>query len=182
MKTTLEYWVSLRGRTRVRIKGQNLNFYLETHANSINICFMWLRHLIRVLVNCADVWMTLKVQRFMKISKSYPACVGTPEVTSQPKIAFNDVSSSYFFFLWFIKTFFFSFRGFFVVHWYVCQSMSLTDRKKEEIEALSNTSEDSICIWLVYVLLCSKKLGQSLTHPNISLHWERQHLKWKQII
>ena len=46
----------LRGRTHVRIKGQNLNFYLETHATSHNIhtiphniYFMRLRILPRIL-------------------------------------------------------------------------------------------------------------------------------------
>ena len=45
-----------RGRTHVRIKGQNLNFYLETHATPHNIhatphniYLIWLRILPRIL-------------------------------------------------------------------------------------------------------------------------------------
>ena len=47
---------SVRGRTHVWIKGQNLNFYLETHATPHNIhatphdiYFKWLRMLPRIL-------------------------------------------------------------------------------------------------------------------------------------
>ena len=35
----------------VRIKGQNLNFYLETHATTHNIYVMWLRILPRNLAH-----------------------------------------------------------------------------------------------------------------------------------
>ena len=48
-----------RGRTHVLIKGQNLNFYLETHATPHNIYFIRLRILPRILVHYTGVWMTL---------------------------------------------------------------------------------------------------------------------------
>ena len=50
----------LIARTHFGIKGQNLNFYLETHATTQNIYFRWLRILPRNLVNYTGVWMTLK--------------------------------------------------------------------------------------------------------------------------
>ena len=40
-----------RGRTHIRIKGQNLNFYLESHAATDNIYFIRLRSLPRNLVH-----------------------------------------------------------------------------------------------------------------------------------
>ena len=56
----------LRACTHVRIKGQNFNFYLETHATSHkihaipqNIYVIRLRILRRILVHYAGVWMTL---------------------------------------------------------------------------------------------------------------------------
>ena len=49
----------LRGCTHVRIKGQNLNFYLDTHATTHNIYFIRLRILPRFLVHYTGVWMTL---------------------------------------------------------------------------------------------------------------------------
>ena len=48
------------GRKRVRIKGQNLNFYLETHATMHNIYFIRLRILPRNLVHYTGVCTTLK--------------------------------------------------------------------------------------------------------------------------
>ena len=48
------------GRIHVRIKGKNLNFYLETHATTHNIYFIWLWILPRNLVHYTGVWMTLK--------------------------------------------------------------------------------------------------------------------------
>ena len=48
------------GRTHVRIKGQNLNFYyLETHATTQNISFIWQRILPRNSLYYTDVWMIL---------------------------------------------------------------------------------------------------------------------------
>ena len=49
----------VNARTHVRIKGQNLIFYLETHATTHNIYFLWRRILPRNLVYYTDVWMTL---------------------------------------------------------------------------------------------------------------------------
>ena len=43
--------------THVSIKGQNLNFYLETHATTHNIYFIRLRILPRNLVHYTGVWM-----------------------------------------------------------------------------------------------------------------------------
>ena len=48
------------GRTHICIKGQNLNFFLETHATMHNIYFIPLRILPRILVHYTSVWMTLK--------------------------------------------------------------------------------------------------------------------------
>ena len=60
---------SFRGRTHIRIKGQNLNFYLETHATPHNIhatphniYFIRLRILPRILVHYTGVWMTLYLE------------------------------------------------------------------------------------------------------------------------
>ena len=55
------------GRTHVRMKGQNLNFYLETHTTPHNIhttpiiftYFIWPKILPRILVHYTGVWMTL---------------------------------------------------------------------------------------------------------------------------
>ena len=48
------------GRTHVRIKGENLNFYLETQSTTHNIYyFKRIRILSRNLVHYTDVWMTL---------------------------------------------------------------------------------------------------------------------------
>ena len=57
----------LRGRTHVRIKGQNLNFYLETHATPHNIYFIRLRILPRILVHYTGVWMTLRGRTHVRI-------------------------------------------------------------------------------------------------------------------
>ena len=51
---------TLMALTHVSIKGQNLNFYLETHATTHNIYFIRLRVLPRNLVHYTGVWMTLK--------------------------------------------------------------------------------------------------------------------------
>ena len=51
------------GRTHVRIKGQNLNFYLEIHATTHHFYFTRLRILPRNLVHNTGVWMTLKLWR-----------------------------------------------------------------------------------------------------------------------
>ena len=48
-------------RKHDRMKGQNLNFYLETHATTHNIYFIGLRILPRFLVHYIGVWMTLKL-------------------------------------------------------------------------------------------------------------------------
>ena len=59
------------GRTHVRIKGQKLNFYLETHATTQNIYFRRLRNLARNSVHYTGMgWMTLK-------AKSNPVVGGT---------------------------------------------------------------------------------------------------------
>ena len=50
---------ALMARTHVRIKGQNLNFYLETHATTYNIYFIRLRIQPRFLVHYTGVWMAL---------------------------------------------------------------------------------------------------------------------------
>ena len=52
---------SIMARTHVPQKGQNLNFYLETHAATThNTCFIRLRILPRNSVHYIGVWMTLK--------------------------------------------------------------------------------------------------------------------------
>ena len=51
--------IFLRGRTHVRIKGQNLIFYLESYATTYNIYFIRQRTLPRFLVHYTGVWITL---------------------------------------------------------------------------------------------------------------------------
>ena len=58
-KTEKSSILLLMGRTHVRIKGENLNFYLETQSTTHNIYFKRLRILSRNLVHYTDVWMTL---------------------------------------------------------------------------------------------------------------------------
>ena len=55
-------WVSfhIMAHTHVRIEGQNLNFYLKTHATPQNIYFIRLRILPRNLVHYTGVCITLK--------------------------------------------------------------------------------------------------------------------------
>ena len=52
----------IMGRTHVRIKGQNLNFYQETHATMYNIYFIRLRILPGNVAHYTAVWMTLNLR------------------------------------------------------------------------------------------------------------------------
>ena len=81
---------ALRGRTYVRIKGQYLNFYLETHATPYNIhatthifYFIRLRILPIILVHSTGVWMTLIAHSWVgRIIKKLRMCADEEKALS----------------------------------------------------------------------------------------------------